>query len=59
MERLFECAIMTDPRNESLRYIGDGWFEYITSKKFAVGSSLMFIYTIESRMLHVEPVECM
>ncbi|RHN45225.1 putative transcription factor B3-Domain family [Medicago truncatula] len=56
-ETLYECAIVTDPRDENLRYIGDGWFEYIASKKFAVGSSLIFIYTIESRMLYVTLIE--
>ena len=56
-ERLFECVIMTDPSNENLRYIGDGWLDYISTKSFSVGSSLIFIYTIQSRILYVAPIE--
>jgi len=59
IERLYECAIMTDPSKETLRYIDDGWFEYITTKKISVGSSLIFVYTIESCILYVVPIECM
>jgi len=58
-ERLYGCVVMTDPSNETLRYIDDGWFEYISTKKFSVGSSLIFVYTIESRILYVAPIECM
>jgi len=31
-ERLYECPIMTNPSNETLTYISDGWFEYITTE---------------------------
>jgi hypothetical protein len=55
-EKLYECVVMTDSRNGTLRYIGRGWFEYITSKKVLVGSTLLFNYTIESRRLYVTPV---
>jgi len=56
-ERLYECAIMTDPSNPTLRYIGDGWLECISTNKNSVGSSLIFVYTIESRILYVAPIE--
>ena len=52
----YECVVMTDPRNKTSRYIGRGWFEYISSKKFLVGPSLIFNYTIESRRLYVTPI---
>jgi len=58
-ERLYECAIMTDPSNETLRYINDGWFEYITTKKFPIRFSLIFVYRIESHILYMAPIECM
>jgi hypothetical protein len=55
-EKSYECVVMTDSRDATLKYIGRGWFEYIASKEFFVGSILLFNYTIESRRLYVTPV---
>lgn len=56
-QETYSCNIYIDRRNESIKYIGKGWFEYMRLKKFVVGFILMFNFEIETRRLYVCPTE--
>jgi len=52
-QKTYACRIYINRRNESIKYIGNGWFEYMTLKKFDVGFVVMFNFEIETRRLYV------
>ena len=56
-QKTYACRIYIDRRNESIKYIGNGWFEYMTLKKFVVEFVVMFNFETETRRLYVCPAE--
>jgi len=52
-QKMYECTIDIDTRNESIKNIGKGWYEYMRLKKYVVGLVIMCNFEIDTRRLYV------